>query len=646
MPAGSPLPMNAKTVSLRRAILLLLGLLSLAVAAAPMETPLDARLLGADSVSLAGHYAILEDPSQRLSLAEVQSPDIAGRFVSGQGREDALNFGFTPSAYWLRLSLRNPLDHPIERMLEIRYPILSNVQVYRPQGSDSHRLLATGVATPFSTRPYPNRFFVFPLRLAANATEVIYLRVQSVNALLIPSTLWEPNAFHIHERNDYLVQSWYFGMVAAIILFNLLLFLALRDGVYLLYIVFATGTALTIAAGNGFGKEFLWPDTALWSDVAINACGSLTLAALLLLMRHMLNTREIAPRLDFLSKCFVGIMLLFPLGLAISPRAFVIFGTGVISVTGILILSVGIYCAYALRQKIAKLFVAAFSMWLLGVLLASLKTLSLLPANMVTMNGYQLGSTLEMLMLAFVLAYRFDMIRAKATEDVERANADLETRLQLREAELKENHRRLRDIEHRQILSQERQRLMQDMHDGMGSSLTSALRVVERGQLDKTDIAHVLKGCIDDLKLTIDAMEPVHNDLLLLLATLRFRLGPRLEQTGIRLLWEVNDLPPLDWLDPNRSLHILRILQEAFTNVLKHANATEIRVLTDCDGDGVTVTIADNGQGFAPDRARDGGGKGLPSQMRRAQAIGAELTWDSNDSGTRLSLRLPRTRQV
>ena len=86
---------------------------------------------------------------------------------------------------------------------------------------------------------------------------------------------------------------------------------------------------------------------------------------------------------------------------------------------------------------------------------------------------------------------------------------------------------------------------MQEMHDGLGSSLVSALRVVENGKMQSGELAGVLKDCIDDLKLAIDSIEPVDDDLLLLLATLRFRLGARLENTGIRLHWKVSKIPPL-----------------------------------------------------------------------------------------------------
>jgi signal transduction histidine kinase len=164
---------------------------------------------------------------------------------------------------------------------------------------------------------------------------------------------------------------------------------------------------------------------------------------------------------------------------------------------------------------------------------------------------------------------------------------------------------------------------------------------VEHGKIDEREVAQVLKGCIDDLKLAIDSMEPVEADLLLLLATLRFRLGPRLESTGIALRWEVQDVPPLDWLEPKYALHILRILQEAFTNIIKHTRATEIRVATRAGGEHIVVSITDNGEGFSVADALKNGGKGLSNQQRRAQFIGAEVGWESSQTGTCFTLRLP-----
>lgn len=207
--------------------------------------------------------------------------------------------------------------------------------------------------------------------------------------------------------------------------------------------------------------------------------------------------------------------------------------------------------------------------------------------------------------------------------------------------ELDSSNARLRAIEKAQTLEQERQRLMQEMHDGLGSSLVSALRVVEKGKMQPGEVAQVLKECIDDLKLAIDSIEPVDDDLLLLLATLRFRLGSRLENTGIRLHWKVEKIPALDWLDPPSSLHVLRILQEALTNIIKHTHASEVTLSTRLDGDYVVVKISDNGVGFNVDASLQNGGRGLSSQLYRAKAIGAQVSWLSDDTATSVTLRLP-----
>jgi signal transduction histidine kinase len=146
---------------------------------------------------------------------------------------------------------------------------------------------------------------------------------------------------------------------------------------------------------------------------------------------------------------------------------------------------------------------------------------------------------------------------------------------------------------------------------------------------------------MDDLKLAIDSMESVDADLLLLLATLRFRLAPRIESAGVALRWEVQPVPALTWLDPSSALHILRIMQECVANVLRHTRATIISFSTATDGQGVRVVIEDNGAGFAVDEALHRSGRGLRNQQRRALAIGGTVGWESGSAGTRFTLWLP-----
>ena len=244
-----------------------------------------------------------------------------------------------------------------------------------------------------------------------------------------------------------------------------------------------------------------------------------------------------------------------------------------------------------------------------------------------------------------------------AIEGVERSNLVLGQRLRQREAELSASHEQLRAVQEREAVQRERQRLMQDLHDGMGSQLFSALRVAEAGQLDEQQMQTVLRECIDDLKLTVDSLEPVEADLLLLLATLRYRWAPRLKQAGLQVDWQVGELPPLPWLDPRSALHILRILQEAFSNAVQHAGATRLRVATETDGHGVAVLVEDDGRGFGDGRALlplmspsplpgtvPGQGRGLGNMAQRAHSVGGRVSWQALANGTQLRLWLPLQR--
>jgi len=153
----------------------------------------------------------------------------------------------------------------------------------------------------------------------------------------------------------------------------------------------------------------------------------------------------------------------------------------------------------------------------------------------------------------------------------------------------------------------------------------------------------VLRDCIDDLKLAIDSLQDADADLLALLAAVRFRLAPRLKTAGIELTWGVQDLPPLPWLDPQNALHVLRILQEVLTNILKHSGANMIDVATAHHGHEVEVRVRDNGTPFVPDEAAtlSPARQGLSNVRNRAQALGARCRWSTWEGGGEFSLRLP-----
>jgi signal transduction histidine kinase len=229
-------------------------------------------------------------------------------------------------------------------------------------------------------------------------------------------------------------------------------------------------------------------------------------------------------------------------------------------------------------------------------------------------------------------------------EQVQAENSQLQEDLDEQVSVLQAQNAQLREAERQQALLLERQRIMADMHDGLGSSLLSALVAVEQGSMSHERVVEVLRECVDDLRLVIDSLEPVGHDLVSLLATMRYRLGKRLQIGGLKLDWDVQDLPPLPWLEPPDALHVLRLMQEALNNVLKHARASRVRMVTRHHGSYVEIRVEDDGAGFDLQTIQHG--RGLKSQIKRAQALGGKLRVDSSPGhGTRLSLRLPVERQ-
>jgi len=412
--------------------LFLCGLQMLAGSAFAADKVLDAGLQTATPVSLTEYFSVLEDHNLTLTLADVQKTEIAASFKTNAPTTDALGLGYSPSAFWLRLTLRNNTGTPLKRMLEIGYAMLSSVQFHHPLNDGSYQSIATGGMMPFATRPYLNRNFIFPVTLPPHSEQVVYLRITSIDSMLVPARLWEAQAFQAYERDDYSSQSLYFGMVLAMVLFNLLLFIALRDVIYLLYVSFVICAALTLAAQNGLAHEFLWPDATLWSNISNFIGFAFSQITLIFFMRHMLVTGKVFPKLDQWLKVFAGLHLLAAAAISVSPQTFTQPAVVLNLVTAPLILGTGILCAFK-RQRSAYFFVIAFSLLIIGGIMTIFRAFGWLPTNMLTMNSLQLGSALEMVLLAFALADRFNVMRrekAKAQQDALAAQESLVETLQ------------------------------------------------------------------------------------------------------------------------------------------------------------------------------------------------------------------------
>jgi len=187
----------------------------------------------------------------------------------------------------------------------------------------------------------------------------------------------------------------------------------------------------------------------------------------------------------------------------------------------------------------------------------------------------------------------------------------------------------------------ERLRILHDMHDGMGAQLITALRLARLPEASAGAVARNIEDALQDLRLIIDSLALSDEQLLPLLGNLRYRLQPRLGELGIRLDWHVQAVPDLSGLTPQSALGVLRIVQEALNNALRHARATNLVVTIGSRGKALAIDIEDDGVGFDP-AAKRSGGRGLTGMQQRAARLGGSVSVLVREAGgTVVSLTVP-----
>jgi PAS domain S-box-containing protein len=207
------------------------------------------------------------------------------------------------------------------------------------------------------------------------------------------------------------------------------------------------------------------------------------------------------------------------------------------------------------------------------------------------------------------------------------------------ETELRVAHERLLKTERELAAQTERERLLQEMHDGFGSQLATASLRLTHDELSREQMDGLLRECLDDLHLIVDTFNIDDNSLLEALENYHYRLRNRLDKLPIRFGWQLR-LENCPSLDERVILQLLRILQEGINNALKHAQASRIDIEAQYGRDGcLQISVADDGIGL-PAEAERRGGRGMMNMQGRARAIGAQIEWVDNQPGTRLILSL------
>ncbi|MEM7079370.1 MAG: ATP-binding protein [Pseudomonadota bacterium] len=226
-------------------------------------------------------------------------------------------------------------------------------------------------------------------------------------------------------------------------------------------------------------------------------------------------------------------------------------------------------------------------------------------------------------------------------------NLELAEQVQAREAEIQQNYAALARAERDKELAEERQRIMRDMHDGVGGRLAALTGVLSQTNgRSQTDVVAAVNDAVSDalqdLRLMVDSLDVLPDDLGLALGTLRPRLQRWIAHHDIELHWRC-DLAAAEGYGPQAALDIYRVVQEACNNVVRHARAQSLWVAAVQTPEGILLTVEDDGDGIEPGAHI---GKGTANMQSRAARLGGSLCVSArHPRGTRVALALPAVRQ-
>ncbi|MBI5638398.1 MAG: hypothetical protein HZA03_10555 [Nitrospinae bacterium] len=369
----------------------------MAVEASPVV--LDGK---ASSYKLARQVDIFEDPGGALTIADVSSPAFQSRFQPG-GMDD-LYFGFTASAIWFKVTVDNPAAAPFDMIFGTDFTHLDHVSLYvsRPDGGFVER--KAGLMEVPEKSGIVSQGLVFPFRAGPGET-ALYARVKTDTTFMAPFTLWEENDFHERQKTEWLLYGLNFGVLFAVLCYNLFMFVSLKEKSSIVYVVYLSSWIFENLVFNGFAHTYFWPDWLWWSKHSILFAVMYVESSGIIFTRVFLNSRVTAPRVDrlmvgYLWACGVltFLSLVWPnytqLHVIIVCTALVY--PPLLAAAGIMALKGGL--------RAARFFLLAWASSIVGIVVYGLVHLGVLPFSALTSHAMDAGVCAEAILMSIAIS--------------------------------------------------------------------------------------------------------------------------------------------------------------------------------------------------------------------------------------------------
>jgi len=403
---------------------------------------LDSNRLNVETVTLTDelgkyplglHLEMLVDPSGQLTIEQVSSSAYDEQFIPSQ--VEVPNLGFTNSPYWVRFRAKDNTQQPKQWRLEMSFTLMQQISFYLPRIDGSgFRVKQTGFFEPFHTREVAYQTFVFKLPLRPKVEQTIYLRFDSGgDSMTLPLTIWSLEEFAQKSQIEQLLAGIFYGVLLIMIGYNTFLLLSLREKSYLYYVLFVIGFLVHELSYRGFASQYLWPNQD-WSGFADLFSLSLALISALKFTTIFLETKDRVPKLHKIITLWLLLWGLLTILIPFFSYGFIIQQMEPLILLSFLTMLVTGFVIWRQGHYEVRYFLLAWLMFMITVIMADLTRLGLLPSNMLTEYGYQMGGILLVLLLSLALADRINIFKTeKEKAQTEALNASQENEKLIRE---------------------------------------------------------------------------------------------------------------------------------------------------------------------------------------------------------------------
>lgn len=322
--------------------------------------------------------------------------------------EKRIAFGYKDTPCWFHFRLANSSTEAMDLVIAINFAMLDHASLYIP-GIKGTQVLVSGDTEPFNERSLRIRLPVYPVTLPAQSTQDFYLRVQTTSSFSLPITISGRDAFSEEHINNEWWLGIFYGIGIGLVLYHLFLWIVVREKTYAFYVIHLSSTLLFYAALQGIAYRW-WPDWADWNNRAPYVFAYISMISGTLFTREFLMTQE-WPRTDRLFLGFSFLILFAAIGqFVLPPRiintflgAFALINLALLMTTGILRWRAG--------QEEARIFVIAWGLFLLALLMVALNTYGLFPILIISLFGMQLGQIAQQILLSMALANRINKLK-------------------------------------------------------------------------------------------------------------------------------------------------------------------------------------------------------------------------------------------